>query len=152
MEAKAVEVLEGLVRADDGSIEAWYLGGWGLWLMAATVSEKIDDTVTARYKDASDGKSNEEREALLRESRIWLKNSLRLYDVTAYEDERLKEHALELVEMLDQEIGPEGEVEGDEEGWEGVDSEEEEEEEAKEGDTTAGEERLEDTDHEMKGT
>jgi hypothetical protein len=34
MEEEALEVVERLVGEDDESIEAWYLGGWCLYLMA----------------------------------------------------------------------------------------------------------------------
>ena len=86
MEDEAIEVLEGLVSEDDESVEAWYLGGWCLWL----VGEKQE---------------GEEQRAARRESRNWLNTCLELYRKVEYEDERLQEHAMELVEGLDKVLG-----------------------------------------------
>jgi hypothetical protein len=33
MDVDAIEVLERLVGEDDTSVEVWYLGGWGLYIM-----------------------------------------------------------------------------------------------------------------------
>jgi len=54
-----------------------------------------------------------------------LKNSLRLYKTQEYEDERLHEHAVELVGILDKQLGIE-EEEGDEDEWQDESGEEEE--------------------------
>ncbi|XTI88608.1 TPR domain-containing protein [Cenococcum geophilum] len=117
MEDDALEVLERLVGEDDSSVEAWYLGGWCLYLMSE--------------KRRSSGDSAEERKALMplmRASREWLQNSLKLYQVLEYEDGRLKEHAEELVQGLTKVLGPptdgdeadedKGDWEDDEEGSE----------------------------------
>lgn len=93
MEAEALAVLEQLVQEEDQSVEAWYLGGWCQYLRA----EKGIDA-----KDAA---------------RDWLRNSLQLYDLQDYEDERLRDHAEELVNCLDSELGV-GEMEEDQ--WEDV--------------------------------
>ena len=93
MEQRAVEVLERLITEDDQSVEAWYLGGWCHFLRA----QKEADTKQL--------------------SREWLRNALRLYQLQEYEDERLKQHAQELVATLDEELG--GPIEDeDEDGWE----------------------------------
>jgi len=117
MEDDALEVLERLVGEDDSSVEAWYLGGWCLYLMSE--------------KRRSSGDSAEERKALMplmRASREWLQNSLKLYQVLEYEDGRLNEHAEELVQGLTKVLGPptdgdeadedKGDWEDDEEGSE----------------------------------
>ncbi|KAL6239037.1 hypothetical protein BDW75DRAFT_227416 [Aspergillus navahoensis] len=122
---EALEVLERLILEDDQSVEAWYLGGWCLQLLA----EKGEAP-----KDPEEGESIEtpesKRHASLVASREWLKQSLKLYDLVQYEDERLKEHALELVDAMNKELGEEieddsnaedGEGEGEEE-WEGIES------------------------------
>ena len=40
MEEQALDVLERLVEEDDHSVEAWYLGGWCLNLLAAKESRR----------------------------------------------------------------------------------------------------------------
>jgi hypothetical protein len=114
MEEDAVEVLERLVQEDDHSVEAWYLGGWCLHLL----SEK---------QDAANEKT---KIALKHASRDWLQNCLKLYTMLEYEDERLKEHAEELVAGLNDTLGPATEDGGEQ--WE--DTEEE-----------SGDEEMEDT-------
>jgi tetratricopeptide (TPR) repeat protein len=123
MEDEAIEVLERLIREDDHSVEAWYLGGWCLHLLAS--KEKETPTPAA----AEDGVDEEEE--LLRRSRKWLLKSLDLYKKLDYEDDRLREHALELVQELNKVLGElededdddSGEEEGD---WEDAESEDEE--------------------------
>ncbi len=105
LEEDALEVLERLVGEDDSSVEAWYLGGWCLFLM----SEKRKEEVRA------DGDKVGDRIALRASSREWLQNSLKLYDLLDYEDDRLRDHALELVKGLDAELG-ELPADGDEDG------------------------------------
>ena len=100
LEEQAMGVLERLVAEDDQSVEAWYLGGWCQVLL----SEKGGE--------AKKG------------ARVWLRNSLRLYQVLEYEDERLRDHAQELVAALDSDLGVRDD--GDDE-WEDGDAGEEEE-------------------------
>ena len=128
LEDEALEVLERLVGEDDGSVEAWYLGGWCLYLSG----------VAKRDDPRNGGDENEgEWKALWVESRDWLQNALKLYEMVGYEDERLREHAVELVGEIGGVVGDIGGVvvegdEGDEElgmgeeGWEseGEDGEE----------------------------
>ena len=65
-------------------------------------------------------------EKLYRGSRRWLRTSLKLFDLLEYEDERLKQHAEELMAGLDGILGPvkEGEEDVDdeweEEEWDGI--------------------------------
>ncbi|KAF2019110.1 TPR-like protein [Aaosphaeria arxii CBS 175.79] len=116
MEDEAIEVLERLVQENDSSVEAWYLGGWCLYLLA--------DKQKA-------GGQGETATALQRASRDWLENCLKLYTLLEYEDDRLREHAQELLKGLDETLGPAtGE---DEEPWEDTDGEGDEDE--KMGDT-----------------
>ncbi|KAH0544095.1 hypothetical protein FGG08_001713 [Glutinoglossum americanum] len=133
MEDAAIDVLERLVGEDDGSVEVWYLGGWGLYLMGRKKKEAAG--VTAAAGEGGDWR------VLWIASREWLRNSLKLYEVLEWEDERLKDHALELVEGLDAELGGAGEEnEEEEEGVaDGIDGEDDEWED-------------EDGDLEMEGT
>jgi len=122
MEAEALTVLERLVAEDDSSVEAWYLGGWCLELLAGKMLPEDEAT-------NGEGTLNVERTKLRKGSRDWLLNSLKLYTLLDYEDERLKEHAKELVAGLNQELGPPPDDEAEEEeDWENDDDEEEEEE------------------------
>lgn len=103
MEVQALQVLERLILEDDESVEAWYLGGWCLYLLAE--------------KERENGQEGEEkRHESMVASRGWLKQSLKLYQKLEYEDERLRDHALELVQELDQELGEDMEDESDDDG------------------------------------
>lgn len=102
LEDEAIEVLERLVNENDSSIEAWYLGGWCLHLLAGKQKEKggeLAKTVTS----------------LLKASREWLDRCLQQYALQEYEDERLKEHVEEILAELEGVLGPR--VEGEEEEW-----------------------------------
>ncbi|KAJ5777985.1 assembly chaperone of rpl4 [Penicillium odoratum] len=122
LEFEALEVLERLILEDDQSVEAWYLGGWCLHLLA----EKQEAP-----KDIQEDENESPRHASLVASREWLKQSLKLYEKLEYEDERLRDHALELVQGIDQEIGEDmddSEAEGEGEDWDGeIDIESDEE-------------------------
>ena len=97
MEREAVQVCERLVSEDDESVEAWYLNGWGQILLA----EKTQD--------------DEEVLKLKKSARGSLATALRLYQQLEYEDDRLRDHALELVQGLGKEVGAEDEEWEDEE-------------------------------------
>jgi hypothetical protein len=105
LEQLALSVLNGLVREDDQSVECWYLGGWCEILIA----QKPDTTAEVKLKSQ-------------KTARTWLETCLRLYRVLDYEDERLGEHATELVDGLKKELGADGEM--DEDDWEDVDGQE----------------------------
>ena len=122
MESEAIEVLNRLVQEDDQSVEAWYLGGWCQNLIAER--EKLNSTKAEKGNNCESDRT-ETIEAALKGSRHWLKTSMKLYQLLDYEDERLYEHAKELVAALDTVLGPEdeqadgGEDEyGDE--WDGI--------------------------------
>lgn len=67
----ALEVLERLVNEDDSSVEAWYLGGWCLYLWGARRREQ--------------GEEGEGRE--------WLGEAMRVCEGVGYQDEKLRGHA-----------------------------------------------------------
>ena len=147
MEEEALGVVERLVQEDDGSVESWYLGGWCLYLLAGRKKFLESRNGAAAMVDVNgivnenEGKNNgeeEEEEAdlytqSLTSSREWLRQSLNLYDMIEYEDERLKDHAMELVRELDAIIGERGDDDGiDGEEWNGFEEEEDEEQEEEE--------------------
>lgn len=113
MEDEAIEVLERLVNENDHSVEAWYLGGWCLHLLAGK-------------QKAKGGEDEKTVTSLLKASREWLDNCLKLYGMLEYEDERLKEHAEELLKELNDVLGPA--VEGEEDEWSDEDGEDDDEE------------------------
>lgn len=153
MEKEALGVVERLVQEDDGSVESWYLGGWCLYLLAAGRKKKRgtedgmengDDDDDDDWKKGIIVDDEEEQEGegkdltaqSLISSREWLRQSLKLYELIEYEDERLRDHAVELVREIDAVIGENGadgalDEEEDEEWsrFEEDDIEEEEEEE-----------------------
>nr|KAK5438751.1 hypothetical protein LTR18_008728 [Exophiala xenobiotica] len=108
-EPEAMTVLEGLIREDDQSVESWYLGGWCQVLMSQ------------KPEMLSEGLSKSQELA-----KTWLDNCLRLYRVQDYEDDRLREHALELVQQLNKSLGVDDQMD-DDDTWE--DEEEEDGEE-----------------------
>jgi tetratricopeptide (TPR) repeat protein len=122
MEEEAIEVLERLIGEDDSSVEAWYLGGWCLNLLGG--------------KQKTAGQANTAT-SLMRASRDWLENCLKLYAAFEYEDERLKEHADELLKGIGDTLGPD--TGDEEEQWEDTEGED-------------GEDEDEDGDEEMEGT
>ncbi|PNP38297.1 hypothetical protein TGAM01_v205043 [Trichoderma gamsii] len=127
MEEQALLVLERLVTDDDSSVEVWYLGGWCLYV----AGEKLRDAKQPQQNGAEDDAS-EEWKATWGYARKWLTQSLKLYEQQEYEDERLGEHASELLQSINKELGepPEGE---DEEEWSGISDDEEDGDEEMQG-------------------
>ncbi|KAL8770120.1 MAG: hypothetical protein Q9209_004158 [Squamulea sp. 1 TL-2023] len=115
----AMEVLERLTEEDDTSVEAWYLGGWCSYL---TAERSKRSRCRATNSTATDGAEESVYEAMLMSSRGWLRNSLQLYNLQDYEDDRLRDHALELVRDLDAILGDakeeDEEDEAEDEVWE----------------------------------
>ncbi|WYZ42955.1 hypothetical protein EsH8_VI_000654 [Colletotrichum jinshuiense] len=108
MEKEAIEVLERLVGDDDQSVEAWYLGGWALFIDGEKAKAKGE-----KSEDEEDWKTTWDT------SRRWLMRCLSLYVAQEYEDERLGEHAKELFAAINKELGdPPAEGEDDDDGWE----------------------------------
>lgn len=121
MDSEAIEVLERLVGEDDSSVEVWYLGGWGLYVLgekqkSGEVKSENEDGESWRISWIS--------------SRQWLNHSLRLFEQQDYEDERLGEHAKELLASLNAELGGTEAGLDEEEGeeWEDEDGSVEDEE------------------------
>ncbi|KAM5453857.1 hypothetical protein MaudCBS49596_002481 [Microsporum audouinii] len=109
MENEALQVLERMVLEDDQSIETWYLGGWCLYLIGKK-DQKQEET---------DTETKEQQTATFLTSRKWLKQALKLCDIVGYEDEKLKEHARELVQELERGLGISGDDEaGEDDVWE----------------------------------
>jgi tetratricopeptide (TPR) repeat protein len=103
----ALDVAERLVDEDDQSVEAWYLGGFGKYLLGEKLKEKSKPSEAENWQK------------IWRSSRKWLVQCLAIYDAEEYEDERLKEHTMELLESLKNELGEI--AEGDAEIWEDTD-------------------------------
>lgn len=119
MEEEALKVLQRLVTDDDQSVEAWYLGGWCLYIAGEKVRE-------GKIPPANGDK--EEWKTVWGSSRQWLTMCLALYEAQEYEDERLGEHAMELRASINKVLGEpvEGEDDEDEE-WDGLSEDEDEE-------------------------
>lgn len=110
MDGEAIEVLERLVGEDDSSVEVWYLGGWGLYIMGE--KQKNGET------KGEDGDGENWRVSWI-SSRQWLDHSLLLFKQQDYEDERLGEHAAELLKTLNAALGGEATKDEEEgEDWE----------------------------------
>jgi tetratricopeptide (TPR) repeat protein len=119
MDGEALEVLERLVGEEDSSVEVWYLGGWGLYIMG---EKQKNGEVQPENGDGESWKVS------WISSRQWLKHSLRLFKQQDYEDERLGEHAKELLSTLNAELGGDsGKEEEDGDEWEDDGSDEDEE-------------------------
>ncbi len=114
LEEKAFEVTLRMIEEDDTSVEVACLGGFFLY----TIGQK------ARESKNADEESWKETWA---SSRRWLSTCLRLFDAQDYEDDKLGEHAKEILAVIVSEIGEA--PDDDEEDWvdsEGADEEDEE--------------------------
>lgn len=149
MEADAIEVLERLVSEDDHSVEVWYLGGWGMYILgekqrqvAQSKAEKTSNgkaAAAARSGDANVQEEDDEDEDDWKSSwasaRVWLNQSQHLYKQQDYEDDRLGAHSQELLDAIAQELGEVREGEDDlgdddedgDEGWEDDDDDDDDE-------------------------
>ncbi|KAM7192012.1 hypothetical protein V8F33_008590 [Rhypophila sp. PSN 637] len=113
MEEEAIAVNERLISEDDTSVEVWYLGGYGRY----TMGEKLKQGEGATKDDDS-------WQAFWRSSRKWLTRCLKIFDAEEYEDEKLREHAQELLESIKAELGEAPDDDDDEdEVWEDTDGE-----------------------------
>jgi hypothetical protein len=112
MEEQAKEVTERLVAEDDRSVEALYLGGYARYRLG----EKVKNQGQASDADAW--------KASWRSARKWLAQCLKVFRQEEYEDERLGEHANELLESIKSELGEPAEEGDDEDSWEDTDEEE----------------------------
>lgn len=118
MEEEALRVLQRLVTDDDQSVEAWYLGGWCLYIIGDKMKAQPD-------ADA------EEWKTIWGSARRWLSACLKLYEVQEYEDERLGEHAKELQQSINEVIGEP--AEGEEDDWDDHSGDEDDDDEEMEG-------------------
>ena len=121
MEERALDVIDRLVKEDDSSVEAWYLGGWCYYLIARSPDSDVEKACSTAEKLPDDAAS--ELVILLDCSRQWLQKSLQLCETREYEDDRLRDHAMELVAELNEELGPQSlgdEAAEDEAVWEDV--------------------------------
>ncbi|EME49539.1 hypothetical protein DOTSEDRAFT_68349 [Dothistroma septosporum NZE10] len=122
---QAMQVCHRLIQEDDQSVEAWYLGGWCQYLLAQHNKADNDLANDSAMDTGAGDQSAAVYHRALKGSRRWLKMSTKLYERQQYEDDRLFEHAEELVAGLDTVLGPEDEqaeggVEDDEDEWEGI--------------------------------
>ncbi len=119
LDVEAIEVLERLVGEEDTSVEVWYLGGWGLYILGE--KQKNQEV------QVENGDGESWRVSWI-SSRQWLDHSLRLFKQQDYEDERLGEHAKELLALINAELGGVSVAEEEEgDGWEDEGSDEDEE-------------------------
>lgn len=118
MDTEAIDVVERLVYENDTSVEVWYLGGWALYI----VGEKQKSGETIKDFEIRNWKAS------WNSSRKWLKKALLLYEQQNYEDERLGEHAKELLSSLNAELGEDA-VEDDIDEWDDIEEDSEKDEE-----------------------
>ncbi|CAN8098779.1 unnamed protein product [Discula destructiva] len=117
LEQRATGVCERLVLEDDQSVEAYYLGG----LAHYTLGEKLKSATGTEVKEA---KADTWKRHWVR-ARQWLSQCLLLFEAQEYEDERLGEHAKELLSAIGEAAGDlPDEDEEDGEGWEDLEDEE----------------------------
>ena len=120
LQQKAVDVCERLVLDDDGSVEAWYLGGMAHYTLGEKGKSEASSTENG-------DKSTETRDSWKKEwvrARQWLSQCLLLFEAQEYEDERLGEHAQELLATVNAEVGDLPDDDDEDEdggGWEDVD-------------------------------
>ncbi|KAL1878675.1 hypothetical protein Daus18300_001950 [Diaporthe australafricana] len=122
LQQKAVEVCDRLVLDDDGSVESWYLGGMAHYTLGE--KGKLEASSTKIGDNGAEAKDKWKKEWV--RARQWLSQCLLLFEAQEYEDERLGEHAKELLATVNAEVGdlPDEDEDEDEEdgaGWEDVD-------------------------------
>lgn len=125
MEKDALSVVDGVVSGDEECVEGWYLGGWGLWILGdkkrrnearvdddeEMIDDENDDGEKLEHKageeEGESGRNDGEDHdwtGRWQDSLQWLRTCLQLYDQLDYEDERLRDHALELVQAIETEF------------------------------------------------
>ncbi|TLS26715.1 hypothetical protein PpBr36_05381 [Pyricularia pennisetigena] len=110
-EDRAIEVAERLIKEDDSSVEVLYLGGFGQFL----IGEKLKAATAAK----------DDWKTIWASARRWLKQCLTLFAAQEYEDDRLGQHAQELLGTLNKELGEAADDDDDDDdGWEDDDDEE----------------------------
>ena len=121
MGEEAVEVVEGVVGEEEGCVEGWYLGGWGMWLLGG------GDGGGEGWVGIVDQMGEEERKGFMEGSREWMGRCLRLIEAEGWEDEGMREHVFEILGKLEGLLGPEEDGDGEGDGDEGWEEDEEEE-------------------------
>ncbi|KAK0737709.1 hypothetical protein B0T21DRAFT_287581 [Apiosordaria backusii] len=122
LEEQAINVAGRLVDEDDLSVEAWYLGGYGKFMLGEKLKEAEQAGDVEKWRNA------------WRSSRKWLSHCLRIFEAEEYEDERLGEHAQELLGVIKTELGEAPENDQDEDIWEDSDDGDDDSEDAEDTD------------------
>ncbi|KAH6854390.1 hypothetical protein B0I37DRAFT_28988 [Chaetomium sp. MPI-CAGE-AT-0009] len=112
MEKEAVEVTERLIAEDDRSVEVLYLGGYAKYILGEKLMTQGQSSDVETWK------------AFWRSSRKWLTQCLKVFKQEEYEDERLGEHAQDLLNSIKGELGEAAEDGEDGDAWEDTDDEE----------------------------
>ncbi len=112
MEKQAMEVAERLIAEDDRSVEVLYLGGYARYLVGEKLKGQAQSADVEAWKNS------------WRSSRKWLTQCLKVFGQEEYEDERLGEHAQDLLKSITAELGEP--AEDGEDAWEDTDDEEDE--------------------------
>ena len=116
MEEDALEVVGGCVEGDDTSVEGWYLGGWALYLLGEKRRNGDAGQTERIEKKGEESEEKDDWTECWRGSIQWLRTCLKLYEQLDYEDERLREHAIELIAGIESEFRSKGiELDADEE-------------------------------------
>ncbi|KAK4224598.1 hypothetical protein QBC38DRAFT_485112 [Podospora fimiseda] len=110
MEEKAIDVADRLIDEDDLSVEVWYLGGYGKYMLGEKLKEGGQESDVEKWQ------------GMWRSSRKWLTQCLRIFEAEEYEDEKLGEHAQELLATIKGELG-DAQDDSDEDVWEDTDGE-----------------------------
>ncbi|KAK3383897.1 hypothetical protein B0T24DRAFT_67462 [Lasiosphaeria ovina] len=111
MEERAIEVAERLISEDDQSVEAWYLGGYGRYMLG----EKL--------KNGDQASDSDDWQDIWRSARKRLAQCLRIFEAEEYEDERLREHSQELLASINNELGDAPDQGDDQAAWEDTEDE-----------------------------
>ncbi|KAG7292297.1 hypothetical protein NEMBOFW57_002332 [Staphylotrichum longicolle] len=112
MEKQAMEVTERLIDEDDRSVEVLYLGGYARYISGEKLKNQGQPSDVEAWK------------TFWRSSRKWLRQCLKVFGQEEYEDERLGEHAQELLQSINGELGEPAADGEDEDAWEDTDDEE----------------------------
>lgn len=112
MEKQAMEVTERLIDEDDRSVEVLYLGGYARYISGEKLKNQGQPSDVEAWK------------TFWRSSRKWLRQCLKVFGQEEYEDERLGEHAQELLQSINSELGEPAADGEDEDAWEDTDDEE----------------------------
>ncbi|KAG8796029.1 hypothetical protein FRC16_009846 [Serendipita sp. 398] len=115
MYKEALTVLTGVIETDDQEVEAWYLEGWCLMLMAEDAKVQNKEVEGLSWRE------------LAKDARDCLETCVNLFDNRNHPDTEMLKHAKELMQQLtDMGITPSRvDAEGDGDDWEDVEDSEE---------------------------